>query len=127
MAKSYEHGLAISIALSRIVDRAASSAAELRRDERVLYTVAEFWAAIEAQELALHLETDPESQLLFAEVAFTEMGATDVGRRLRNALHRIRASSGSRKQVLESIQNLERELIATDDPVEQLLTAFAAQ
>ncbi len=127
MAKSYEHGLALSIALSRIIDRAASSAAELRRDERVLYTVAEFWAAVRAHELASHLETDTESQLLFAEVAFTEMGATHVGGRLRSALHRIRANPGSWKQTLEIVQDLERELIATDDPVEQLLTAQATQ
>jgi hypothetical protein len=127
MAESHEHGPTVTNALSRIIDRATSNLSELRRDELVLYTVAEFWAAARAHELASHLKTDAASRLQAAGVAFTEMGAPHVAGTLRHALHRIRESSGSRKQVREIVRDLESELIETDDPVELLLAALAAR
>ncbi len=123
----HEHGPTVAIALSRIIDRATSGHSELRRDERLLYTVAEFWAAVRAKELASHLKADPTSRLFAAGVAFVEMGAPHVGDRLRHALHRIRASPVSERKVRNVVRNLERDLSATADPVEELLTQFAAR
>jgi hypothetical protein len=127
MATWSGHGLTITIALSQILERASSNAAELRREERVIYTAAEFWAAVSAQELVSHLKRDPERQLLAAGVAFTEMGASHVGGKLRRAHHRLRTTPASRLKMQELFEDLERELIATDDPVEQLLAARAAK
>ena len=120
------HNPTVAKALSQIVDRASSGAGDLSRGERLLYTVAEFWAALRTHELASRLKRDPENQLLAASVAFIEMGAPEVAGKLRVALCRIQAAPVSQRKTREVARSLERELLNTDEPVDQLLAKLAA-
>jgi len=110
--------------LLSILLRAAAGHQDFTRDERILYTACEFWAAIQARSIVTHLGSKARDNLRDAAVAFSAIGATHVAR-LLIAVHRGPASAPKTERLLQGLAALENELPHTLDPVDLLIADYA--
>jgi hypothetical protein len=110
--------------LLSILLRAAAGEQDFTRDERILYTACEFWAAIQARSIVTHLGSKAGDNLRNAVVAFSAIGATHVASRL-TALHNDLATAPTAERLLQGLSALENELPKTLDPVDRLIALYA--
>jgi hypothetical protein len=110
--------------LLSILLRAAVGDQDFTRDERILYTACEFWAAIQARSIVAHLGSTARDNLRNAAEAFSAIGATNVAS-LLNAVHRDPASAPTTERLLQGLAALENELPDTLDPVDHLIAGYA--
>ena len=104
--------------------RAAAGDHNFRHDERILYTVCEFWAAIQARSIVEHLGSRACENVRNAAVAFSAIGATQVGS-LLNAVDHDLATAPTRERLLEGLAALEHQLSGALDPVDRLIAGYA--
>jgi hypothetical protein len=110
--------------LLSILLRAAVGDQDFTREERILYTACEFWAAIHARSIVTHLGSKARDNLRDAAVAFSSIGATHVAS-LLDAVHRDRASAPKTERLLHGLAILENELPYTLDLVDHLIASYA--
>jgi hypothetical protein len=107
-----------------VITTAATGSAKVSRADRVLFTACEFWASARNGSLLVQLSDDPVTQLRAAEAAFTVIGlkkAAGIVQRAR--MEMMKTSPPVPLQVVTD--NLERELTALDEPVDQMIADFA--
>jgi hypothetical protein len=113
-----------SALLLDVITTAATGSAKVSRGDRVLFTACEFWASARNGSLLGQLSEDPVSQLRAAEAAFTVIGLKKAAGVLQRA--RIDVMKTSPPVPLQVVtDNLERELAALDEPVDQMIADFA--
>jgi hypothetical protein len=110
--------------LLSILLRAAAGDQNFTRDERILYTACEFWAAIQSRSIVTHLGLKARDYLRDAAVAFLAIGATHVAS-LLNAVQRDPASALTTELLLQGLAALENELPNTLDPVDHWIARDA--
>ena len=110
--------------LLSILLRAAAGEQLFTRDERILYTVCEFWAAIQAQSIIPHLGSKPGDNLQSAVAAFSAIGATHLAS-LLNAVRNDLATAPTTKRPLRRLAALQNELSKILDPVDYLIARYA--
>jgi hypothetical protein len=115
-----------SFVLMTLSDRIRDPAhGSLSQDEQVLYDACAFWAAVASRSLREYFGHDPAARLLAAQQAFAVVGAAHVDRALRVAfLDLVREPEGRMAPLLARV--LEDSLRATDDDVDRLISAYAA-
>jgi hypothetical protein len=106
MTSWYGHLPVTSIALFSILSRLATDDCDFSRDERVLFTACEYWAAVSATDLRSHLGRRPAGRLRAA--GFEELNHMD-----------------SQELYDEYIARLEQQLQVTDDSVDVLIGLMA--
>ena len=118
------HKPATSAVLLDVITTATTGSAKVSRADRVLFTACEFWASARNGSLLVQLSDDPVTQLRAAEAAFTVIGlkkAAGIVQRAR--MDMMKSSPPVPLQVVTD--NLERELAALDEPVDQMIADFA--
>src|SRR3984893_9694976 len=106
------------------IPRGPTGSAKVSRADRVLFTACEFWASARNGSLLGQLSDDPVTQLRAAEAAFTVIGLTKAaGIVQRGRLEMMKTSPPVPLQVVTD--NLEKELAALDEPVDQMIADFA--
>ena len=103
--------------------RDAGPAGELTAREQVLLIGVEFWAAAAHGTLLEHLQPDPQTRLVEAQLAFGAIGAVRVVSLLRVAVEELvdRTSGQSAESV---INQLDERLARTDDNVDDLVARY---
>jgi hypothetical protein len=118
------HKPATSALLLDVITTAATGSAKVSRADRVLFTACEFWASARNGSLLSQLSEDPVTQLRAAEAAFTVIGLKKAAGIVQRA--RMDMMKTSPPVPLETVTtNLERELAALDEPVDQMIADFA--
>ena len=118
------HKPATSALLLDVITTAATGSAKVSRADRVLFTACEFWASARNGSLLSQLSEDPVTQLRAAEAAFTVIGLKKAAGIVQRA--RMDMMKTSPPVPLEAVtNNLERELAALDEPVDQMIADFA--
>jgi hypothetical protein len=112
-----------SVALLAILNRAAAGQGQFSRVERVFYLACEFWAAVNAQDLAAHLDPDAADPLHDARLAFSAIGAERLVAVLRHA--DIPAGTRAKHGRRQFIAALEERLLHIPDSVDDLIAQFA--
>jgi hypothetical protein len=112
------------VALFSILKRAATEEHEFSRNERVLVTACEFWAAVSAGELRAHLGLQPSNRLQQAGMALTSLGAVVLAQAIFEGIDELK-NKNSQDRLDEHIARLEHQLQMTDDPVDQLIGLLA--
>jgi hypothetical protein len=112
-----------SVVMLSILNRVVAGPKEFSRVERVFYLACEFWAAVNARELAAHLDPDAADPLHDARLAFSAIGAARIVAVLRHAdvAAGTRAKGGRRQRIAA----LEERLLRTPDSVDVLIREFA--
>jgi hypothetical protein len=110
--------------LLTILKRAAARENVFSRAERILYTTCEFWAAIAARSIVIHLGSEALDNLRNAIYAFSAIGAVHVENTLNAVLSDL-VNAPTQRRYLECLAALEDELPKTKDPVDQLIARFA--
>ena len=97
---------------------------DFSRDERVLFTACEFWAAVSASELRAHLGSQPAERLRSAGLALTTVGAVSLAKAVFIGIDALKnVSSQERRDAY--IAHLEQQLQMTDDSVDVLIGLMA--
>jgi len=112
-----------SVVMLSILNRAAARQMEFSRVERVFYLACEFWAAVNARELAAHLDLDAADPLHDARLAFSAIGAERVVKVLRQA--DMHGGARAKRGRLQCIAATEDELLRISDSVDVLIAQFA--
>jgi hypothetical protein len=119
------HKPATTAALIDSITTATTGSAPISHFDRVLFTACEFWASANNRSLLEQLgDGDAGDQLLAAESAFREIGvakAADVVQRGRLAL----TASNSPTPLQQVVEEIERSLADSDEPVDQLIAEYA--
>jgi len=110
--------------LLSILLRAAAGDRDFTRDERILYTVCEFWAAVQARSIVTHLGPRVGENLRNAAAAFSAIGARHAGS-LLNAAHHELATAPPTERLLRDLAALESDFSKTLDPVDRLIAGYA--
>jgi hypothetical protein len=113
-----------SFALLTLLDRAAAGGNEFSRNERVLFVAAEFWAAVNARELATHVDCEVADPLSDARNAFSVIGAPHLVKILRQCAPRRALSETGRHQ---GILAVEERLRRVPESVDLLIARFAGR
>ncbi len=113
-----------SVVLFSILKRVETVQCEFSRDERVLCTACEFWAAVSAGELHAHLGSQPERVLRAAGIALKSLGAVILAQAVLAGIDGLR-NMNSRERYHEYIARLEHQLQSTDESVDVLIGLFA--
>jgi hypothetical protein len=114
-----------SFVLLALLKKAQAGFTEFSREERILFTSCEFWAATAARDLAAYLGLEAEERLRAAHDAFTALGAVHVARTL-NMVTRDFRSQHLVKWGETQVRSLESQLLATEDPVDKLIAEYAS-
>jgi len=118
------HKPATSAVLLDVITTATTGSAKVSRADRVLFTACEFWASARNGSLHSQLSDDPVTQLRAAEAAFTVIGLRQAASIVQRArMDMMRTAPPVPLQVVTG--NLERELAALDEPVDQMIADFA--
>jgi hypothetical protein len=120
------HSQVTSVALLSLLNRAVAGQTEFSRAERLLCVACEFWAAVNARELAAHLSSEAGDPLRDARFAFSAIGAEYVVKTLHQAAVGA-AGAGARGARLrrQRIADIEDQLLHVPDPVDILIGRFA--
>ena len=113
-----------SFVLQALLTKALAPDSELTREERILYTACEFWAAVAARELMPLLGSTPGRQLLLFAAAFDEIGAVRTASAIRNSIvefNGVQLESQLRRVNLA----LEARLLSSDESVDAEIARFA--
>ena len=105
---------------------ATSGSAKVSRSERALFTACEFWASARNRNLLGQLCEDALTQLRAAEASFTAIGLIEVA----GVLGRVRAVLARTEPpatLRDVVENIEKSLAATGEPVDQALADFAGE
>jgi hypothetical protein len=120
------HQPATSERLLDVMTTATSGSAKVSRSEKALFTACEFWASARNRNLLGQLSDDAITQLRAAEASFTVIGLTQVASVLRCA--RIDLTETDPPPALRGVvENIERRLEDSDEPVDQALAEFAGE
>lgn len=127
MAKWRGHRGTTTVVLEELLTRCSGvDTPDVAREERVLFTACEFWAAAMNRELRQHLATAADADLRAAEESFAEIGALHVAWALR--LGRFVLMEATPRIPLQNVVNaIEDELARTEDLVDDLIARFAAR
>jgi hypothetical protein len=118
------HKPATSALLLDVITTATTGSAKVSRADRVLFTACEFWASARNGSLLSQLSEDPVTQLRAAEAAFTVIGLrTAAGIVQRARMDMMKTSPSVPLQAVAN--NLEKELAALEEPVDQMIADFA--
>ena len=118
------HKPATSALLLDVITTATTGSAKVSRADRVLFTACEFWASARNGSLLSQLSEDPVTQLRAAEAAFTVIGLrTAAGIVQRARMDMMKTSPPVPLQIVAN--NLEKELAALEEPVDQMIADFA--
>ena len=118
------HKPATSALLLDVITTATTGSAKVSRADRVLFTACEFWASARNGSLLSQLSEDPVTQLRAAEAAFTVIGLrTAAGIVQRARMDMMKTSPPVPLQAVAN--NLEKELAALEEPVDQMIADFA--
>jgi hypothetical protein len=118
------HKPATSALLLDVITTATTGSAKVSRADRVLFTACEFWASARNGSLLSQLSEDPVTQLRAAEAAFTVIGLrTAAGIVQRARMDMMKTSPPVPLQAIAN--NLEKELAALEEPVDQMIADFA--
>ena len=118
------HKPATSALLLDVITTAASGSAKVSRADRVLFTACEFWASARNGSLLGQLSDNPVTQLRAAEAAFTVIGLRAAAAIVqRGRVDMMKTSPPVPLKVV--IDNIERELAALEEPVDQMIADFA--
>jgi hypothetical protein len=109
--------------LLSILNRAADGQWQFSRVERVFCQACEFWAAVNARELAGHLDPDAADPLHDARLAFSAIGAERIVQGLRQA--EIPGGARAKRGRRQWIAATEDELLRIPEPVDLLIAQFA--
>jgi hypothetical protein len=115
-----------TVVLEELLTRCAGvDTPEPAREERVLFTACEFWAAAMNRELRQHLATTADAGLRAAEESFAEIGALHVARALRRARFDL-MEAAPRIPLRNVVTAIEDGLALAEDLVDDLIARFAA-
>ena len=118
------HSYVTSFVLRSLIRKATAGRSELSRDERLLYTACEFWAAVAARSLLPLLGSGAGAQLrAFAEV-LEEIGSVRTASVLRRASFEFDGTK-SPQWLRRAARALETRLLAVDESVDATLARFA--
>ena len=112
------------MALFSILKRAAMDECDFSRDERVLFTTCEFWAAVSASELRTHLGSRPAERLRTAGISLTSVGAVGLAQVVFAGIDELRNMTTADRRD-EYIAKLEHQLQLTEDSVDVLIGLMA--
>jgi hypothetical protein len=112
-----------SAVLLSILNRAAAGQMQFSRVERVFYLASEFWAAVNARELAAHLDPDAADPLHGARLAFSAIGAERIVHGLRQA--DIPGRARAKRRGRQCIAATEDALLRIPESVDLLIAQFA--
>jgi len=118
------HALVTRRKLLSILERAAAGSDDFSISERALYTACEFWAAVESRTLQDFLGTTATSQLRYANIVYTAIGAHDIAQALERTLAAL-ADAGNENRRLQCVARLQTRLLESADPVDALIARFA--
>ena len=114
-----------SLVLRALLEKAVTAGSELSREERLLYTACEFWAAVAATSLAGLLGSTAGQQMRIAAAAFEEIGSARTARAISRASAKFEAIQ-SVSQLRGLAHTLEARLLAIGEPVDALIARYAA-
>jgi len=112
------------IVVFSILNRATTDESDFSRDERVLCTACEFWAAVSTDELHAHLGSQPQDRLRAAAFALNSLGAVVLAQAILAGLRELRKLN-SQKHRDEYVAGLQQRLRATEESVDVLIGLFA--
>jgi hypothetical protein len=110
--------------LFSILKRATTEECEFSRDERVLVTACEFWAAVSASELRAHLGSQPTERLRAAGIALGSLGAVALVQTVFAGIDEL-MNLKTRECRDECVDRLEHRLQLTEDSVDVLIGLMA--
>jgi|ERR1700730_8509291 len=113
-----------SFVLLVLSKKAASGITSLSREERLLFTSCEFWAATAARDLATYLGSEAGERLRDAHEAFSALGAARTARALKLANRGVRDPAHV-PWGQEQVSNLEDRLLSSEDAIDQLIAQYA--
>ncbi len=104
--------------------RDAGPAGALTAREQILLIAVEFWAAAAHGTLHKHLEADPQTGLVEAQLAFGAIGAVRIVSLLRVAVEDLEDQAGGGQGADAVINQLDERLARTDDNVDDLVARY---